>query len=88
MPSATACTPAPRAARPEPGPTSRVIVVTAVHAPSARYLPEAWKSLREQELPGGWEWHWDPAERAARMAVAEARARAPASFGWSYPAVG
>jgi glycosyltransferase involved in cell wall biosynthesis len=37
---------------------SRVIVVTAVHASSSRYLPEAWKSLREQELPGGWEWHW------------------------------
>jgi hypothetical protein len=32
--------------------------------------------------------HVDPAERAARMAVAEARARALASFGWSYPAAG
>ena len=36
----------------------RVIVVTAVHAPSARFLPEAYKSLSEQWLPDGWEWHW------------------------------
>lgn len=36
----------------------RIVVLTAVHAPSARYLPEAWKSLREQELPEDWEWHW------------------------------
>jgi glycosyltransferase involved in cell wall biosynthesis len=36
----------------------RVIVVTAVHAPSARFLPEAYKSLCEQRLPEGWEWHW------------------------------
>ncbi|MFE4665680.1 glycosyltransferase family 2 protein [Streptomyces sp. NPDC056716] len=38
--------------------TGRVIVVTAVHAPSAAHLPDAHKSLREQELPPGWEWHW------------------------------
>ncbi|WP_310726795.1 glycosyltransferase [Streptomyces sp. N2A] len=36
----------------------RIIIVTAVHAPSAPFLPEAYKSLREQELPDGWEWHW------------------------------
>ncbi|UZJ30282.1 glycosyltransferase family 2 protein [Streptomyces endophytica] len=36
----------------------RVIIVTAVHAPSAPFLPEAYKSLREQDLPQGWEWHW------------------------------
>ncbi|MER5749148.1 glycosyltransferase family 2 protein [Streptomyces sp. NPDC002088] len=36
----------------------RIIIVTAVHAPSARFLPEAYKSLREQQLPEGWEWHW------------------------------
>ncbi|MFJ7075678.1 glycosyltransferase family 2 protein [Streptomyces sp. NPDC098781] len=36
----------------------RVIVVTAVHGPSAPFLPEAHKSLRAQELPPGWEWHW------------------------------
>ncbi|MEV7865303.1 glycosyltransferase [Streptomyces sp. NPDC088124] len=36
----------------------RVVVITAVHAPSARFLPDAYKSLRAQELPEGWEWHW------------------------------
>jgi len=36
----------------------RIIIVTAVHAPSARFLPEAYKSLCEQELPAGWSWHW------------------------------
>ncbi|MEU1406879.1 glycosyltransferase family 2 protein [Streptomyces sp. NPDC005728] len=36
----------------------RITVVTAVHAPSARFLPEAHKSLREQWLPDGWEWNW------------------------------
>ncbi|MCX4882454.1 glycosyltransferase [Streptomyces sp. NBC_00847] len=36
----------------------RIVIVTAVHAPSAGFLPEAYKSLCEQELPRGWEWHW------------------------------
>ncbi|EPH46297.1 hypothetical protein STRAU_0547 [Streptomyces aurantiacus JA 4570] len=36
----------------------RVIVITAVHGPSARFLADAYASLREQELPEGWEWHW------------------------------
>ncbi|MFC9430079.1 glycosyltransferase family 2 protein [Streptomyces sp. NPDC056987] len=36
----------------------RIIVITAVHAPSAHFLPDAYKSLRAQELPEGWEWHW------------------------------
>lgn len=36
----------------------RVTVVTAVHAPSARFLPDAYESLREQRLPDGWEWQW------------------------------
>ncbi|WP_217545939.1 glycosyltransferase [Streptomyces sp. GbtcB6] len=38
--------------------TRRITVVTAVHAPSARFLPEAYKSLCEQRLPEGWEWQW------------------------------
>lgn len=38
--------------------TRRIIVVTAVHGPSAHFLPDAYKSLCEQELPEGWEWHW------------------------------
>ncbi|MEV6680850.1 glycosyltransferase [Streptomyces erythrochromogenes] len=36
----------------------RIIIVTAVHAPSAHFLPDAYKSICEQELPDGWEWHW------------------------------
>ncbi|MER6026433.1 glycosyltransferase family 2 protein [Streptomyces sp. NPDC001851] len=36
----------------------RITVVTAVHAPSARFLPDAYASLCEQRLPGGWEWEW------------------------------
>lgn len=36
----------------------RIIVVTAVHPPSAKFLSEAYKSLCDQELPDGWEWHW------------------------------
>ncbi|MER6467219.1 glycosyltransferase family 2 protein [Streptomyces collinus] len=36
----------------------RITVVTAVHAPSARFLPEAHKSLCAQWLPHGWEWRW------------------------------
>jgi glycosyltransferase involved in cell wall biosynthesis len=38
--------------------TRRIIIVTAVHAPSAHFLPDAYKSLCDQELPEGWEWHW------------------------------
>ncbi|MEU9474333.1 glycosyltransferase [Streptomyces sp. NPDC048191] len=36
----------------------RITVVTAVHGPSARFLPDAHASLCEQRLPGGWEWDW------------------------------
>ncbi|GHG60458.1 glycosyltransferase family 2 protein [Streptomyces griseocarneus] len=36
----------------------RIIIVTAVHGPSAHHLPDAYKSLCAQELPDGWEWHW------------------------------
>ncbi|GHE03874.1 glycosyl transferase [Streptomyces alanosinicus] len=35
-----------------------VTVVTAVHGPSARFLPDAHASLCEQRLPGRWEWRW------------------------------
>jgi len=39
--------------------TGRTIdVVTAVHEPPAHFLADAYKSLCEQELPGGWGWHW------------------------------
>jgi glycosyltransferase involved in cell wall biosynthesis len=36
----------------------RVDVITAVHGPSARFLPDAYGSLRDQRLPAGWEWRW------------------------------
>jgi glycosyltransferase involved in cell wall biosynthesis len=36
----------------------RIAVVTAVHAPSAGFLTQAYESLRAQELPPGWDWHW------------------------------
>ncbi|ARF59633.1 glycosyltransferase [Streptomyces gilvosporeus] len=36
----------------------RITVVTAVHAPSAHFLPDAYASLCRQELPAGWDWHW------------------------------
>ncbi|MFE9254104.1 glycosyltransferase family 2 protein [Streptomyces sp. NPDC006879] len=36
----------------------RIIIVTAVHAPSAHFLPDAYRSICEQGLPDGWEWHW------------------------------
>ena len=36
----------------------RIVIVTAVHGPSAPFLPEAHASLCAQELPDGWEWRW------------------------------
>ena len=36
----------------------RIIIITAVHPPSAPYLQDAYKSLCDQELPEGWDWHW------------------------------
>jgi glycosyltransferase involved in cell wall biosynthesis len=36
----------------------RITVVTAVHPPSAPFLPDAYKSLVEQELPEGRDWLW------------------------------
>ncbi|MFI5799275.1 glycosyltransferase family 2 protein [Streptomyces sp. NPDC051677] len=57
----------------------RIVIVTAVHAPPARYLPEAYESLRAQELPTGWEWQWviredgTTNEVARHVPVADAR---------------
>jgi glycosyltransferase involved in cell wall biosynthesis len=45
-------------------------VVTAVHAPAAPYLADAYKSLCAQELPNGWEWHWLIQEDGTGDAVA------------------
>ncbi|WP_030062354.1 MULTISPECIES: glycosyltransferase family 2 protein [Streptomyces] len=38
--------------------THVISVITAVHGPSASYLPDAYKSLLAQELPEGWDWQW------------------------------
>lgn len=38
--------------------TSLISVITAVHGPAAQYLPDAYKSLLEQQLPEGWDWQW------------------------------
>lgn len=35
-----------------------ISVITAVHAPVADYLIEAYESIRAQELPDGWDWEW------------------------------
>ncbi|MBN0046974.1 glycosyltransferase family 2 protein [Streptomyces actuosus] len=50
-------------------PDRRVVVVTAVHAPSARYLPQAHASLCEQRLPDGWDWRWVVREDGTTDAV-------------------
>ncbi|MEU1419517.1 glycosyltransferase family A protein [Kitasatospora sp. NPDC005751] len=38
--------------------THVISVITAVHGPSASYLPDAYKSLLAQDLPEGWDWQW------------------------------
>ncbi|KAB8171116.1 glycosyltransferase [Streptomyces sp. 3MP-14] len=52
-----------------------VTVVTAVHAPSAPFLAEAYESIRAQELPAGWDWQWviqeDGVSDTVRQAVPE-----------------
>src|SRR5699024_614081 len=35
-----------------------ITVMTAVHAPGAGFLSDAYESLRKQQLPDGWEWQW------------------------------
>ncbi|MGP3966425.1 glycosyltransferase [Streptomyces sp. 6N223] len=73
------------------GDGGRVIsVVTALHAPYARFLPDAYASLRRQELPDGWRWQWVLQEDGATDAVAGAVARLTAgdprvSFGQGRP---
>ncbi|MFE0101292.1 glycosyltransferase family 2 protein [Streptomyces sp. NPDC059009] len=48
----------------------RICIVTAVHGPSARFLPDAYTSLCAQELPDGWDWHWLVQEDGESDAVA------------------
>ena len=47
-----------------------ISIVTAVHAPSAPFLADAYKSLCAQELPPGWEWQWVIQEDGQTGAVA------------------
>ncbi|MCI3244243.1 glycosyltransferase family A protein [Streptomyces spinosisporus] len=47
-----------------------ISVITAVHAPGAKYLPDAYESLVEQEMPAGWEWQWVVQEDGESEAVA------------------
>ena len=57
-----------------------VSVLTATHAPNARFLGELAASLRDQRLPAGWEWEWlvqedgaDPSLRRRFEGQADAR---------------
>jgi glycosyltransferase involved in cell wall biosynthesis len=38
--------------------TRTISIVTAVHGPSMKFLPEAYRSIVNQEMPSGWEWEW------------------------------
>ncbi|WDT55776.1 glycosyltransferase family 2 protein [Streptomyces sp. G7(2002)] len=38
--------------------TQFISIVTPVHDTALSFLPEAFASLRAQELPDGWEWEW------------------------------
>jgi glycosyltransferase involved in cell wall biosynthesis len=37
---------------------TQVITVITPYNPVAEHLLAAWESLRDQEMPGGWEWQW------------------------------
>jgi glycosyltransferase involved in cell wall biosynthesis len=47
-----------------------VSVITAVHAPGAHYLPDAYASLAGQRMPDGWDWQWIVQEDGETDAVA------------------
>lgn len=49
--------------------TNVISVITAVHGPAAEYLPDAYKSLLEQQLPEGWDWQWVIQEDGETAAV-------------------
>lgn len=48
-----------------------ISVITAVHAPGAHFLPEAYTSLLGQELPDGWDWQWVIQEDGETETVAQ-----------------
>ncbi|MGL5866248.1 MAG: glycosyltransferase [Dermatophilaceae bacterium] len=70
--------------------TRVVSIVTPVHGPSARFLPEAYESVLAQVLPEGWSWQWlvqadgpdiaipDPLHRDDRVCLGSNRALGPA----------
>lgn len=37
---------------------STISIITSVHDGGHHYIDETYQSLREQKLPGDWEWHW------------------------------
>ncbi|MEO3751484.1 glycosyltransferase [Streptomyces sp. B6B3] len=49
-----------------------VSVITSVHAPAAHHLADAYRSLRAQVLPTGWDWQWVIQEDGESAAVAGA----------------
>ncbi|MDK1474937.1 glycosyltransferase [Streptomyces sp. 549] len=38
--------------------TNFISIITAVHAPAAHHLGDAYRSLAAQKLPDGWDWQW------------------------------
>jgi glycosyltransferase involved in cell wall biosynthesis len=48
-----------------------ISVITPVHAPVAMYLPAAYDSLRDQQLPEGWSWEWIVQEDGESVEVRE-----------------
>lgn len=57
--------------------TNLISVITAAHAPTVRYLGEAYESLARQELPAGWDWQWVVQEDGETGAVANAAPEDP-----------
>lgn len=47
-----------------------ISVITPVHAPAGHHLPDAYKSLQDQQLPDGWDWQWIIQEDGQTDAVA------------------
>lgn len=49
--------------------TKILSVITPVHEPVAEHLLAAYESLRQQEMPRGWEWEWVVQEDGTRGAA-------------------
>ncbi|WP_405659606.1 glycosyltransferase family 2 protein [Streptomyces sp. NBC_00079] len=62
-----------------------VSVVTPVHGEGVKFLPEAYTSLRSQDLPDGWSWEWcvqedgDDVQSSAHLPADDPRIRISAS---------